>query len=150
MAPFKKILVPLDFSESSQAAERRAEDFARATGAELVFLHVVDDTPFLLVDAAAYLPASAFEQYEAAAKKNLDARVQEAQKAGVAVRAQLLRGRPDQTILEAAKQAAADLIVMGTHGRSGIRHFLIGSVAERVVRMSTIPVMTVHAEAAVS
>ncbi len=147
MSLFKKILVPLDFSDSSRAAQQRAEELARATGAELLLLHAIDDTPLLLVDAAAYIPAEAFEQYQTAAKQSLDACVQEAQKSGVAVSAQLMRGRPDQTILEAAKKAGADLIVMGTHGRSGVRHLLLGSVAERVVRTSPLPVMTVRAPA---
>src|SRR5262249_54221559 len=138
----------LDFSETSLAAEQQAEALARATGAALVFAHVVDDTPFMLVDSAAYLPPSALEQYEAVARQHLDARVEEAKKTGFAVGGQLLRGRPDQGILNAAQELGVDLIVMGTHGRSGVRHLLLGSVAERVVRSAPIPVMTVRAPVA--
>ena len=146
MAEIKKILVPLDFSDGSIAAERRAEELARVLNAQLVLLHVVDDTPFMLVDGGGYMPVSALQQYEAVSQQKLENCVRDAERSGVSVRGKLLHGRPDQAILKAAKEMGSDLIVMGTHGRRGLSHFLLGSVAERVVRTSDVPVMTVRAE----
>lgn len=147
MPASKKILVPLDFSEGSTAAERCAEELAKVTGAELMFVNVIDETPFLLVDGAGYLPVSAVMEYEAASKQMLEEHAQRAAKGGVPVRFRTLHGRAERAIVAAADQDRADLIVMGTHGRTGIRRALLGSVAERVTRLSKVPVMTVRAQA---
>ncbi|MET0340913.1 MAG: universal stress protein [Polyangiales bacterium] len=144
MANLRKILVPVDFTEASDAARRKAEQLAGAVGAELVVLHVVDDTPMMVMDGAGvgYVPPiDTVGPYEAAAKERLERSAREG--AGV-VRNRLAHGRPEAEILRAAEEEGADLIVMGTHGRRGFERFLLGSVAERVVRTAQVPVLTVR------
>jgi nucleotide-binding universal stress UspA family protein len=140
-----KILCATDFSEEGQAAEARALELARALGAELVYVHVNVETP--LYGEAAFAMADVERVYEAQrrwAEDTLRARAAAAEKAGVRPRAVLRVGVPFEQIVAAAGEEAADMIVIGTHGRSGINRLLMGSVAERVVRLAPCPVLTVR------
>ncbi len=143
----KRILVPVDFSTDSLHALRYARDLLTQLRAELVVLHVVDQTylagtPELYV-ANPQLARLLDEQWRAGSG-HVEQLAAELKKKGLRVRALAKRGAPAQVIVETAKRTATDLIVMGTHGRTGLAHVLIGSVAEKVVRAAPCPVLTVR------
>jgi nucleotide-binding universal stress UspA family protein len=142
----KKILSPTDFSTTAGAALKQAEGLALATGAEIVLLHVLHEPIFALTEGAGFAPPSIAETYDAAMRKKLEDEADQLRSQGTHVTAKLTRGTPHEAIVEAAEQEHVDLIVIGTHGRRGLSQLLLGSVAERVVRTSTRPVMTVRAE----
>ena|SRR5581483_11873525 len=138
MLPIHTILHPTDFSEHSQFAWRLACALARDYGARLVVVHVID------LPVAVYgegVMVSEPEDYQAV-EEELDR--MHAPDPNVRVEHRVLEGDPVEEILVAARQAHAELIVMGTHGRTGLERLLMGSVAEQVVRRSTCPVLTVR------
>ena len=144
-----RILVPTDFGPAAGAALDYAITLARQFEASLRLLHVVDD-PFVAGAAwgsEVYVgPVPAMRETlvdEAAAK--LSAQLERADVGPVPARSEVRIGRPADLIREVAEQEACDLIVMGTHGRTGMAHLLMGSVAERVLRTAPCPVMTVRA-----
>lgn len=131
---WKKILCPVDFSEESRAALRVAADLATRFDAELTLFHADSE--------AAARVASAPQ-----ATGTLDHWRTQAEALGVAhVATVTVNGDPRAAIVEQAKTGGFDLVVMGTHGRTGRDRQLIGSVAETVVRSSRVPVLTVHAD----
>jgi nucleotide-binding universal stress UspA family protein len=137
-----KIVCPIDFSAASDHAETEAVDLARALGAEVIFLHVSVETPPYaegIVDVR-----KVYEAQRKWATERLGERVQAAEAAGVRARTVLVAGVPFDAIVRTAAQEAADMIVMGTHGRSGLNRFLLGSVTERVLRLAPCPVLTVR------
>ena len=138
--PFRRILVPHDFSESADAALELAVDLAAAQSARLDVLHVVE--PFHPPpELVAWLRD---EQQIAPQLKRLEELVSaRVGRRRVACQCKVVVGYPVDAILEAARDA--DLIVMATLGRTGLPHLLIGSVAERVVRHATKPVLTLRA-----
>jgi nucleotide-binding universal stress UspA family protein len=146
MSRFRRILHPTDFSRASGAAFARAAAMAREDRAELLVIHVL--TPTLPMVGEGYVSPKAYQEMEASARavgrKHLDALVTKAKKAGVRARGMLLEGVPHERIVKAAKSQRADLVVMGTHGRTGLARFFLGSVAERVVAMAGCPVLTVR------
>ena len=129
---FRKILVATDFSAGSQRALRHAEKIAKALGAELVLLHVVG-------------PAVGAPAEFAEANERLVETATKLSRRGCRVTPLMEIGCPAAVIIERAQAARADLIVVGTAGRTGLSHLLLGSVAESVVRSSRIPVVTVRA-----
>jgi nucleotide-binding universal stress UspA family protein len=139
------ILHPTDFSAEAGAAEAEAVRLARALGAELILLHVsveamyYAETPFGL-DRMEALYAAQAEW----ADKQLAERAQRLTAAGVKTTPRQRVGVPHQEIVKAAADEHATYIVMGTHGRGGFQRFMIGSVADRVVRAAACPVMTVR------
>jgi nucleotide-binding universal stress UspA family protein len=146
MTAFRRILHPTDFSRASAPALRRAVALARACRAPLVLLHVMTPpSPFIggdtLTSSYAYLLILA----RRSAKRRLAAVLGRVRRTGVRVQAICAEGIPADEILRAARRARADLIVMGTHGRTGVSRVFMGSVAERVVRESRCPVLTVRA-----
>jgi nucleotide-binding universal stress UspA family protein len=148
---FQRILVATDFSEASAPAVRKAIALARDSGAELTIAHAYQP-PSLLLDG--YVPPATYEKWdrslEEQARMKLQAFVNEAQKAGVDARELVLTGTPYQAIADAAGDVGCDLVVMGTHGRTGVSRFFLGSVAARVVSTAPCPVMTIHGESAPS
>jgi len=142
---FSKILVPVDFSDCSTEAIRLGSELARRFEAKLTLLHVFQPFSYVIPDGYVLYSAnqlgallSAFDAQLASAKK-------EAEAAGApAVTTTQLQGVPAQEISDLAKAEKFDLIVMGTHGRTGLQHVLLGSVAERVVRHAECPVLTVR------
>jgi nucleotide-binding universal stress UspA family protein len=139
MLPIRTILHPTDFSESSRPAFELACALARDYSAALVVTHVVPPTSAFAVDGIA-IPLPAEEPYEARARlANVrpDARHAE-------VEHRLLEGDPITMILKLAEDVKADMIVMGTHGSSGLMRLLVGSVAEGVMRKAPCPVLTVR------
>jgi universal stress protein A len=146
MGAFRRILHPTDFSRASAPALRRAVALARACRAPLVLLHVMTPpSPFI---GEGTLPSSYAELLIVArrsARRRLATALARVRRERVRVQAIFAEGLPADEILRAARRARADLIVMGTHGRTGVSRVFMGSVAERVVRESRCPVLTVRA-----
>jgi nucleotide-binding universal stress UspA family protein len=146
MKRIRRILHPTDFSSASRPALERALGLARDSRAELIILHVM--APVIPVVGEGYIPPQTYEAIDTAARKSaqtkLDALVARARKAGVRARGLVVEGTPHDRIVRAAKAQRVDLIVMGTHGRSGLARLFIGSVASRVVSAAACPVMTVR------
>jgi len=146
----RKILVPLDFSPASDYALTYAKALAADFGASLHVLHVIEDRlmtgPWPVEVYLGEMP-----RLREGLIKDAESRMQECLKAietsGIQATGEVLIGGPFQTIVELAGTAGVDLIVMGTHGRTGITHLLIGSVAERVVRHAPCPVLVVRERA---
>lgn len=147
MRTIKKILAPTDFSESAREAIAFAVELADKFGASLTLFHAYQ-TPAYLLPEGSILAGSdlivdimnrAGEALEAA-RKDLEGKLP--------VDTLLVEGLPFVQIVDAANEGHYDLIVMGTHGRTGLRHVLLGSVAERVVRRARCPVLTVRQSAA--
>jgi nucleotide-binding universal stress UspA family protein len=143
-----RILHPTDFSESADRAQHRAVGLARGLGAELVLLHVTADLPPLyhqgfwgLTDAAAVV-----EEQRKWASDTLQSRIATIVSEGVPARAKVVAGIPVDEIVRAATEDGVDFIVMGTHGRGGLDRMLLGSVADRVIRLAPCPVMTVRGD----
>lgn len=144
MITLKKILVPTDFSECSDAAVKYGRALASAFDSRLHVLHVVQD-PYTQPWAAEAFPAplgELLEQWQAQARERIAAQIPEAERPEVMVAAQV--GSPIVEILRYANEQKIDLIVIGTHGRGPLGHILLGSVAERVVRKAPCPVLTVR------
>ena len=143
------ILVPLDFSPASDAALACARDLAQQYSARLSLLHVVTDpraigmwTPEMYVPAAGEIQVRLLRE----ARERLDSALPADERSQFMVTVDVRLGDVAENILETARERNADLIVMGTHGRHGLSHLLLGSVAERVLRNATCPVLTTHAE----
>jgi nucleotide-binding universal stress UspA family protein len=149
-----RILVPVDFSPHSERVVAYAIMLASRLGAELEFFNVVED-PFQTgawpteIQVTAY--AELMDGFKEQARGHLAPLRKRAAAAGVEAHTSVLVGRPAAAILDHATTGHFDLIVMGTHGRTGLSHVVIGSVAERVVRRAACPVLTVrHAPPAAS
>lgn len=138
---FERILVPTDGSEEAEAVIERAMNIAEMYGATIEALFVADSRIQGVVPEEAEDAVRAALQSEG--EDATDGIATVAREREVPIRTVVRDGIPHQTILEHAAENDVDLIVMGTHGRSGIERQLIGSVAERIVRMAPIPVMTV-------
>lgn len=140
MTKLERILVPIDFSEPSLKALDEAVEFSRPYGAELILMFAVErsyyESPILVPDSGALL-----EQQARAAEEKLEEICRGLGKRGVNCRTLVEFGVPYQAIVDAAKKVNASLIVMSTHGRTGLAHVLIGSVAERVVQHAGCPVL---------
>jgi len=141
----RKVLYATDFSRASLSAFPAALAAARREGGSLVVLHVLP--PPIGPDAMSYVPARMYEEMKAAvvgqARRRLDAVVRRAGRARVRARRELVEGLPHEEIRRAARRHRAALVVLGTHGRTGLARLLIGSVAARVIGTCPCPVMTV-------
>jgi nucleotide-binding universal stress UspA family protein len=146
MPRFRTLLHPTDFSRASRAAFARAVALAREDRARLILAHVV--APPTLVAGEGYVAPATYDAIQDAARRGAErglARLAaRARAAGVRVEPLVLHGLPHEEIPRAARRRRADLIVMGTHGRTGLGRLLLGSVAERVVALAPCPVMTVR------
>jgi nucleotide-binding universal stress UspA family protein len=146
---WKTILVPHDFSASANHATAIARDEARLHGSTLVLLHVIELPAQLGPDAVIVPPETgapiSVRQYALqSAEAHLQDIADRLARDGVTARCSVAIGAPVDEINRAADREAADLIAMGTHGRTGLRHLVAGSVAERVVRTSKVPVLTIR------
>ena len=144
MINLKHILVPSDFSECSDAAVRYGLELARKFGATLHLLHVVQDpaTQPWAAEGFAVPLLEAVDQWQKDAKTRLDALIPLEDRANAVVSCAIASPFPE--ILRYALDKDIDLIVMGTHGRGGVSHMLLGSIAEKVVRRAPCPVLTVR------
>jgi nucleotide-binding universal stress UspA family protein len=141
----KTILVPTDFGDASQSAVDYAVALAKKLGANLVIVHTYEIPVVGFPDGAMVITADLGERILEGAQAGLDKEVARVSTSGLALRSMIKQGDAWRCILDAADEVGADLIVMGTHGRKGLPRVLIGSVAEKVVRTATVPVLTVHA-----
>jgi nucleotide-binding universal stress UspA family protein len=146
MATFRTILIPIDFSEHASAALGQAVDLARAFEATLHLLHVYQRPVELLSPYEAPLPPSFSEEVREGARRRLDEQLAEVRGAGLPSEAHLVEGIPSEAIVAKARELSADLIVIGTRGLTGLKHVLLGSVAERVIRTAPCPVLAVKTE----
>jgi nucleotide-binding universal stress UspA family protein len=146
MSRLRRILHPSDFSRASGAAFTRALAMAKADHAKLLLVHVL--APPVLMAGDGYMSPKIYEDLEASARsyaqKRLTALRTKARKAGVKAATLLLGGIVHERIARAAQSKKADVIVIGTHGRTGLAKLFLGSVASRVLAAARCPVMTVR------
>ncbi len=146
---YKKILVATDLTPASAPALRSALDLAQVLGARLTALHVLDapleSTKWFLPDSPEMLALrAAISREEETIHAELAAQLGALAQGAMNIDAIVRRGNPVDTIRDVAEEIGADLLVLGTHGRRGIQHALLGSVAERVVRTASQAVLTVR------
>ena len=141
------VLVPIDFSEYSDHALDYAITFASKLQARLTLLHVIESLPVSGVDAVT-LPPDYLLELEVGANRHMRSYLARVTTARLTGDVAVVHGTPFRVITEVAKERQADLIIMGTHGRTGLRHLWLGSVAERVVRLAPCPVLVVRTPAA--
>lgn len=146
MSRIRRVLHPSDFSGASRAAFAKAVELAAANRAELLVVHVL--TPVVPLVGDGYVSPKLYEDIEASAQaqaqKQLDALLTKAKGAGVRARGLLVAGVPHERIARIARSKRADLVVIGTHGRTGLAKLFLGSVAGRVVAIAPCPVLTVR------
>jgi universal stress protein A len=143
----KRILVPVDFSEPSLHALEYAITFGQPFKAEFVVIFVLDPisfTPPVSPFGVEVDTGMLFEELQRSGRDQLTRLAANLKKRRVAVRTLLHIGTPYQVIVETAKKLRVDIIIMATHGRTGLSHLFLGSVAEKVVRSATCPVLTVR------
>jgi nucleotide-binding universal stress UspA family protein len=142
-----RFLVPVDFSPYSEQALAYAIALATKQQARVTVLHVIHHVPMGVSDAPSSLPYPALylQELEAEVRQRLDTLHKQILEAGLAGEVLMRHGVPFQTIVDMARDQHMDLIVMGTHGRTGVHHLLMGSVAEKVVRLAPCPVLVTRA-----
>ena len=147
MNPFSTVLVAVDFSDSSDNAFKMALAMAKSFSARLIILHVINEPVDL---RGFYVPHISFERLEneiaEGAQKMMESFCHSHLVDFDDYESVIISGLPYEEIITQAERVAADLIVIGTHGRTGLDHVLFGSTAEKVVRKSKIPVLTVRLE----
>ncbi len=145
--PWKKILCPIDFSEPAGAAMKVAVELARHFDAELTLFHSYQLPGYTLPEGSVVASPKMLQDLADQAETHLAEwrRLAQAQGAAHVLTAKGI-GDPALEVVETAREGGYDLIVLGTHGRTGIRHALLGSITERVVRHARCPVLTVHPE----
>ncbi len=149
MLPATRIAFATDFSGCSACAKEHAFALAKALDATLDLVHVLETAPITYAGAegAGLDLSAAYEAMRAQAERSMERLAGEATAQGLRAASHIALGRPHETILDAAMASGCDYIVIGTHGRSGVAHLLFGSVCERLIRLSTIPVLAVrHAD----
>lgn len=148
---YRRILVPVDGSPTSSAGLEAAMGLARLTGARLQLIHVVDELPFVMsVEGSGAMSGDVLALLRESGERVLAEARQRVEHEGIGVETLLfdsLDGRLADRVAEQTKAWDADLIVLGTHGRRGMRRMLLGSDAEEILRMSTVPVLLVRAPA---
>lgn len=142
--PTQHFLVPIDFSEYADHALAYAIRLAVTLDARLTLLHVMQPLPMAGVDMGVTLPATYLQEVEAEVQRSMEAALARVTAAGLIGECVVLYGVPFQEIVDTAKARQVDLIIMGTHGRTGLLHVLLGSVAEKVVRLAPCSVLVVR------
>lgn len=140
----RRILVPTDFSAPSKQAIAYAFELAQTLGAALVLLHVIEELPSYVGFLPPEETIKAMEELAGRARLDLAQMAAQAQDGKVEVTCQAVVGVPAPKIIEVAQEMKANMIVIATHGRTGFRHFVMGSVAEHVVRTAPCPVLTIR------
>ncbi|AKU07539.1 MULTISPECIES: universal stress protein [Haloferax] len=138
---YSEILVPTDGSRAAERAIDHALDLATTYDARIHALYVIDTSIYTSLDAGADVVIDALEREGDAATRHVG---EAAEEAGVDVQAEVVTGTAYRSIREYIDDHDIDLVVMGTHGRTGLSHYLLGSVTERVVRTSPVPVLTIR------
>jgi nucleotide-binding universal stress UspA family protein len=146
MVTIRRILAPTDFSDAGARAVRYAAELADKFGAELILLHVIQDLALVLPDAVmpTPLPTADLDHLTQSARTALQNQIAALNLGRLNPRAEVRYGSPAGEIVAAAKDLGADLICVSTHGRTGLAHLLLGSVAEKIVRHAPCPVLVVR------
>lgn len=149
MVVISSILVPVDFSKGSELALQRALVLADRLRAQVRVINVWQPPPYIVPEMVVAAPGThasvPFDEYmRTRTHKELQAFVDPHQLEHVTMKVAVLAGTPRDVIAKYAEEYGVDLIVMGTHGRTGLRHLLLGSVAEHLIRSQACPVMTVR------
>jgi nucleotide-binding universal stress UspA family protein len=145
MLPFRGILCTTDFSEAAEKGVKAAEELARHFDADLYLLHVVSPLPTMpggLAPTGFHIP-SVLEEIKESAMASLKQQIKRETSKRLSITPMAIIGDPATEITRRAKELKADLIVIATHGQSGLKKFVSGSVAEKVLRMSHCPVLSV-------
>lgn len=136
MITIKKIICPVDFSGLSRKAMQYANEFAKLSGGQIFLVGVVENDPTINY-------SHGLETERAEEQKKLEALIEEEQMAGIVADYVIYEGFPEECILDYAKRQDADIIIMGSHGRRGLKRMILGSVAEHVIRRAPCPVLVV-------
>lgn len=145
MYVIRKILAPIDFSDHARHAFGYARTFAERWNAELHLLNVIE--PAVFPTEAGLTPIGMMqlsEEMETSARKNIAEMAASEELGGLSVQTAVVHGRASSAIIDYAGAHGIDLIIIATHGRTGLEHLIFGSTAERVVRESPCPVLTVR------
>ncbi len=144
----KRILFCADFSENSEPAKKLAVDYAKAFGAQLLIVHVVDATGLpSYVDWAGTELDQIIERTRESATQRLEALARECGPVVQEVKTYCLVGLPPKEVVALADQESVDLIVVGTHGRTGVKHLVMGSMARSILKTAHRPVLIVEGPA---
>ena len=135
------VLVPIDFSPYAEQALDYAIALAQKLQAHVTLLHVIQPPLGVGADMGVWPSPAFFDELEAAIMCDMEGYLARVTAAGLAGEMVVVPGVPFQEILDTAKKRQVDLIIMGTHGRTGLKHVLLGSVAEKVVRLAPCPVL---------
>jgi nucleotide-binding universal stress UspA family protein len=148
MLPLKKILCATDFSELSYEVVKAASELALQFSAELCLLHVVPPVPLIgpAMDPSMVVMPVDQEEQQISSRKLLNEVAQKWMSGKLNVHTMIAQGRAADQITRVAEEENVDLIILGTHGRKGLDHIIFGSVAEKVVRTSQHPVLTIQAQ----
>lgn len=144
MVNIKNILCPIDYSVYSEMALKYAIEFAEKYQAKLYLMHVLDIRFYDITDPDLYNVNIIDEETIDKLRERLLKCVNEDTKSKISVEAMIIQGVPFAEIISTAKEYKIDLIVLGTHGRTGLSHAIMGSVAEKVVRKAPCPVLTIR------
>jgi nucleotide-binding universal stress UspA family protein len=145
IADIKKILVPIDFSDYSKSALKYAVNFCKNCNGEMILIYVVEPViypPDFSMGQIAIPSVNA--EWDERAKQELDKLAKEEIPDSVAIKTIIKTGKPFLEIIETAGELDVDLIIIATHGRTGVEHILFGSTAEKVVRKAPCPVLTIR------
>jgi len=143
MITIKSILCPMDFSDASKSAYRYACEFARSMGSKVILLNVIEPRPIAADMTLNYVPLE--DDLAAAAKEDFIPLVDEARAMGIDVSADVMIGMPAEVIVQQTADFDVSLLIMGSHGKTGLSRLLMGSVAEAVIRKAQVPVLIVKA-----
>lgn len=144
MFPLKKIICPVDFSEPSNEGLKAAVELAQYFSAELIIVHVVHVQPVVTPGIPTTKTGRTYyQEVNELARTSLDEIVEKQVPESATARTNVLAGQPAFEIIKETEAEKADVIVMATHGWTGWRRFIFGSVAEKVVRTSPVPVLTI-------
>ncbi|MBV5304099.1 MAG: universal stress protein [Chlorobium sp.] len=136
MITIKKIICPVDFSELSRKSLQYANEFARLSNGQVFLVGVIENDPTITY-------SKGLEKERAEEEQKLLALIEEENMAGIVADYVIYEGFPEECILDYAKRQEADVIIMGSHGRRGLKRMILGSVAEHVIRRSPCPVLIV-------
>lgn len=144
MTTYKRLLVPVDFSDASVAALATARDLCQALGAEIRVIHVHQLQVPYVGDGGFYVPEVDEEEVMEERKRELESFVEQHGDPNINITSEVRLGDPETEINAIADEFKADMIIMGTHGRSGLSHLLMGSVTESVLRHANVPLLAVR------